>query len=121
MGTTNANKVLGTFRKNYEDRKKSMMKSYGILPKAQSGSLVSNKGTGDCATKNSSSGRCSTNSGGGIGGNGNVKRKLKNAVENLGDKLDNLPKKAKYALGATAAGTAFAIQQAIKRAKRKNG
>jgi hypothetical protein len=28
MGKTNANKVLGTFRNNYEDRKKSMMKSY---------------------------------------------------------------------------------------------
>lgn len=28
MGKTNANKVLGTFRNNYENRKKSMMKSY---------------------------------------------------------------------------------------------
>jgi|5B_taG_2_1085324.scaffolds.fasta_scaffold00055_19 hypothetical protein len=28
MEKIDANKVLGTFRKNYEDRKKSMMKSY---------------------------------------------------------------------------------------------
>ena len=121
MGKVDANKVLGTFRNNYEDRKKSMMKSYSILPKAQSGSLVSNKGTGKCATgSKSSNGRCSTNSGG-TGGNGKFGRKLKDAVENLGDKLENLPQKTKYALAGTAAATAFAIQQGIKRAKRKNG
>jgi hypothetical protein len=121
MGKTNAAKVLGTFRNNYEDRKKSMMKSYDILPKAQSGSLVSNVGTGKCATgSKSSNGRCSTNSGG-IGGNGKFKRKLKNTVENFGDKLDNLSEKAKYALAGTTAAAAFAIQQGIKRAKRRNG
>ncbi len=122
MGKVNANKVLGTFRNNYEDRKKSMMKSYGILPKAQSGSLVSNVGT--CSTgSNSSNGRCSTNSGGGlnIGGNGKLKKKVGNFIKDVGDSFDRLKPKAKAAIVGGTTAVAYAIQQGIKRAKRKNG
>jgi hypothetical protein len=77
MGKTNANKVLGTFRNNYENRKKSMMKSY-----MEGGSTeeVCSGWPPKCFKKFKSKGARSTynpldnKKGLNIGGNGNFKK-----------------------------------------------
>lgn len=91
MGKTNANKVLGTFRKNYDDRKKSMMKSYmdgGITEEVCTGWPKRN-----CKSKKkfkSKGKRTTTNPRGGdgldIGGNG----ELKKAFKRFGKKVKRL-------------------------------
>tara|TARA_B110000483_G_C18064585_1_gene491658 strand:+ start:161 stop:436 length:276 start_codon:yes stop_codon:yes gene_type:complete len=86
MGKTNANKVLGTFRNNYENRKKSMMKSY-----MEGGSTeeVCSGWPPNCFKKFKSKGKRSTynpldnKKGLNIGGNG----KLKKAFKKFGRKV----------------------------------
>ena len=123
MGKANANKVLSTFRKNYEDRKKSMMKAYslgGINEEICTGW----NGTRSCEKVYKSSGKSTTYNpldGGGdglnIGGKGNVKK----AVEEVGDTLENMSKPAKYGTAAgVALGTWLAMQFA-KAKRRRNG
>ena len=89
MGKTNANKVLGTFRNNYENRKKSMMKSY-----MEGGSTeeVCSGWPPNCFKKFKSKGVRSTynpldnKKGLNIGGNG----KLKKAFKRFGKKVKRL-------------------------------
>jgi hypothetical protein len=86
MGKTNANKVLGTFRNNYENRKKSMMKSYmegGSTEEVCSGwppkCFKKFKSTGKRSTYNPLDDKKGLN----IGGNG----KLKKAFKKFGRKV----------------------------------
>lgn len=128
MGKTNANKVLGTFRKNYDDRKKSMMKSYnmgGINEQICTGwngkrgckEVTKFKSEGKSYNPNSVSNMTDSqydNSGYA------QKKKFTKKVKNVGNALDNMPKKTKYAVGIGAALTGFIASQ-IAKAKRKNG
>ena len=90
MGKTNANKVLGTFRKNYDDRKKSMMKSYmdgGITEEVCTGW----NGKRGCKKKFKSTGKRTTyNPRGGDGLNIGGKGKVKKAFKRFGRKVKKL-------------------------------
>ncbi len=128
MGKVNANKVLGTFRNNYEDRKKSMMKSYnmgGINEEICTGwngkrgckKVTKFKSEGKEYNPNSVSNMTDSqydNPGYA------TRKKLKKKVKNVGDTLDNMSKPAKYGTAFGAGFLAFLANQAIKR-KRRNG
>ena len=128
MGKANANKVLSTFRKNYEDRKKSMMKAYslgGISEEICTGWNGSRgckrvqkfKSEGKEHNPNSVSNMTDSqydNAGYA------TRKKLKNKVKKVGNALDSMPTKAKYAAGAGAAIAAFIAMQ-IAKAKRRSG
>jgi len=128
MGKTNANKVLGTFRNNYEDRKKSMMKSYmdgGINEEICTGwngkrgckEVTKFKSEGTESNPNSVSNMTDSQySNPGYA----QKKKFGKKVKKVGDALDNMPKKTKYAVGIGAALTGFIASQ-IAKAKRRNG
>ena len=128
MSKADANKVLSTFRKNYEDRKKSMMKAYsqgGINEEICTGWNGSRgckrvqkfKSEGKEYNPNSVSNMTDSQ----YDNAGYATRKnLKKKVEKVGDALDGMPKKAKYAAAGTGAIAAFIAMQ-IAKAKRRNG
>lgn len=128
MGKTNANKVLSSFRKNYEDRKKSMMKAYsqgGINEEICTGWNGSRgckrvfKSSGPSKTYNPNSVSNTTDSQYDNPGYAQ-RKKFKKKVKKVGNALDSMPKKTKYAVGIGSALAAFIAMQMAK-AKRRNG